>query len=115
MEAVARRFGARASSRSSRPGGGQDAYRAEGHNRFSIRELLAPIEQTVRLCGMRYLPPFVAFGAHGIADHAITRHAEDYRRVITALRDGTLDLDAADTHPHLNDADVGLLIAASRG
>ena len=94
-------------------GGGQDAYHAEGHNRFSIRELLAPIEQTVRLCGMRYLPPFVVFGSHGMTDDAITRHAEDYRRVIAALRDGTLDLNAADGRPHLNDADVGPLIAAS--
>jgi glutathione-regulated potassium-efflux system ancillary protein KefG len=94
-------------------GGGQDAYHAEGHNRFSIRELLAPIEQTVRLCGMRYLSPFVVFGSHGMSDDAIARHEGDYRRVIEALRDGTLDLDAADQRPHLNDADVGSLIAVS--
>jgi glutathione-regulated potassium-efflux system ancillary protein KefG len=33
-------------------GGRESAYQAEGHNRFTMRELLAPIEQTAHLCGM---------------------------------------------------------------
>ncbi len=33
-------------------GGSEDAYCAKGSNRFSVRQLLAPIEQTARLCGM---------------------------------------------------------------
>ena len=92
-------------------GGRLDAYHSKGHNRFTVRELLAPIEQTVTLCGMRYLPPFVAFGAHGMTDDAITRHAKDYRRVVAALRDGTLDLVEAETRPHLNAADIDALIS----
>ncbi|KPJ95692.1 MAG: hypothetical protein AMS18_02425 [Gemmatimonas sp. SG8_17] len=36
-------------------GGREDAYRRDGFNRFTVRELLAPIEQTAHLCGMDYL------------------------------------------------------------
>jgi len=36
-------------------GGPEQAYRAEGFNHFTLRELLRPIEQTAILCGMRFL------------------------------------------------------------
>ncbi|MDX2214099.1 MAG: NAD(P)H-dependent oxidoreductase [Oculatellaceae cyanobacterium bins.114] len=72
-------------------GGSQEAYCREGHNYFTIRELLAPFEQTARLCGMDYLPPFVIHGVHQLNDEAyITQHVEDYKRVIVALRDRTI-------------------------
>jgi glutathione-regulated potassium-efflux system ancillary protein KefG len=83
-------------------GGREGAYRSDGLNRFTIRELLAPIEQTARLCGMEYLPPFVVFGTHGMSTADIERHGEDYRRVLLALRDGSLDVAAAEDWPHLN-------------
>src|SRR5436190_22500401 len=40
-------------------GGPEEAYRREGFNYFTVRELLVPLEQTTRLCGMEYLPPWV--------------------------------------------------------
>ena len=83
-------------------GGNEAAYQPGGHNRFTVSELLRPIEQTARLCGMDYLPPFVVYGTHGMPDDAIRGHAEDYRRVLLALRDGALDLVAARQYPHLN-------------
>jgi glutathione-regulated potassium-efflux system ancillary protein KefG len=92
-------------------GGREDAYRAEGMNRFTIRQLLAPLEQTAALCGMVYLPPFVAHGTHLMAPEEIERHARDYRRVIEALRDGTLDLEATRELPRLNvDLDAVILV-----
>mgnify|MGYP001357363482 CR=1 FL=1 len=33
-------------------GGSQDAYRSDGYNRFTIRQFLAPFEQTAVLYGM---------------------------------------------------------------
>ncbi|MBT8399663.1 MAG: NAD(P)H-dependent oxidoreductase, partial [Rhodothermia bacterium] len=45
-------------------GGTAEAYRRDGYNRFTIRQFLAPIEQTVLLCGMDYLPPYVIHGTH---------------------------------------------------
>ncbi|MBW4580919.1 MAG: NAD(P)H-dependent oxidoreductase [Tildeniella nuda ZEHNDER 1965/U140] len=72
-------------------GGDKKAYCQEGYNRFTIRELLVPFEQTARLCGMEYLPPFVVQGTHSLQErHQIDQHAADYRAIITALRDDTI-------------------------
>jgi glutathione-regulated potassium-efflux system ancillary protein KefG len=90
-------------------GGGEEAYRREGSNRFTVRELLAPIEQTARLCRMEYLPPFVVHGTHRLADPDIARYATDYRRALEALRDGRLDLAAVSRLPQLN-ADLEAVI-----
>lgn len=72
-------------------GGGEQAYQQQGHNYFSIREFLVPFEQTARLCGMEYLPPFVVHGTHQLQEpQQITHHAQTYRRAIAALRDNLL-------------------------
>jgi glutathione-regulated potassium-efflux system ancillary protein KefG len=67
-----------------------------------MQQLLAPIEQTARLCGMDYLPPFVVHGTHQLGARDIERHGEDYRGILIGLRDGTLDLTAARDLPRLN-------------
>jgi glutathione-regulated potassium-efflux system ancillary protein KefG len=68
-------------------GGREDSYGCAGMNRFAMDDLLRPFEQTAQLCGMRWLPPFVIHGTHIIEDAAITRSAEAYRELISALRD----------------------------
>jgi len=90
-------------------GGGEQAYQHDGNNRFTIRELLAPLEQTARLCGMRWLAPFVVHGTHVLVDDALVEAAHDHARVLTALRDGVLDEDAAAELPRLN-ANVAALL-----
>jgi glutathione-regulated potassium-efflux system ancillary protein KefG len=76
-------------------GGSEEAYCRTGHNRYTIRELLIPIERTAVLCGMRYLAPFVVYGTHSLDDTGIAEHAAALRRLIEALRDDRLDLAAA--------------------
>lgn len=85
-------------------GGRETAYSPEGYGGRAVREFLAPIEQTARLCGMSYLAPFVAHGTHAMTPEQMTRHAEDYQRLLAALRDDRLDLEAASAFdlPHLN-------------
>ncbi len=83
-------------------GGREDAYRPEGLSRFPIRQLLTPIEQTFRLCGMEYLPPFVVHGTLGMKQSAIDAHAADYRRVVEALRDGNLEVGKSEELQRLN-------------
>ncbi len=83
-------------------GGPEEAYREGGSNRYTMRQFLAPIEQTARLCGMEYLPPFVVHGTHGLRGVELERAAADYRRVIVALRDGTLDPGAVRDLPRIN-------------
>lgn len=77
-------------------GGPANAYRKGGYNRFTVRELLAPWEQTAHLCGMRYLAPFTVHAALRVAsDDDLAARREDYRRLVVALRDGRVDLDRA--------------------
>ena len=83
-------------------GGREVAYQREGHNRFTIQELLAPLEQTARLCGMEVLPPFVAHGTHGMSEEDIGRHAREWHRIVEALRDERLDREAARSQTRLN-------------
>lgn len=90
-------------------GGRETAYSADGYNRFTVRELLRPLEQTAVLCGMRFLPPFIVHGTHGMAPSSMEAHARDYRRVLSALRDGALDLERASALSRLN-ADLQAII-----
>jgi glutathione-regulated potassium-efflux system ancillary protein KefG len=83
-------------------GGRASAYRRDGLNRYSIREFLRPIEQTARLCGMEYLPPFAVPGTHSLATGDIPTHSRDYRRLLEALRDDRLDRGKIDRHEFLN-------------
>jgi len=76
-------------------GGRAVAYGPEGLNRFTLREFLRPLEQTARLCGMRFLAPLVLHGTLGVSDEAIAAHAEVYGRLLRALHEGTLDLGGA--------------------
>lgn len=92
-------------------GGPEAAYCAAGYNHFSIRELLQPLEQTAYLCGMTYLPPFALFGARtAVQEGRIDAHVADWVRLLTALRDGRLDVAAAVDLPRLNQ-DLDRLIA----
>lgn len=85
-------------------GGPLTAYRREGHNHFTMRELLAPYEQTANLCGMRFLAPFVVHGTlrlHSPED--VAPYGRAYRQLLEALRDGLLDLERAAQAQRLND------------
>jgi glutathione-regulated potassium-efflux system ancillary protein KefG len=92
-------------------GGRETAYGPEGLNRFSVRELLRPLEQTARLCGMTFLAPLVVHGTHRLDEPGIDDAAEEYRRTLEALRDDEIDLAAASSTdlPRLN-ADLDSLI-----
>lgn len=95
-------------------GGRESAYAHDGYNRFTVRELLAPLEQTAYLCGMEFLPPFIVHGTHRITPEDVDRHGRDYARVVTALRDGTADLAAARPLARLN-ADLDAVIPVAGG
>ena len=90
-------------------GGSEEAYCAKGSNQFTIRQLLAPIEQTARLCGMMYLPPFVVHGTHGLSESAIGIPAAEYRRLVEGLRDGRVVIEKTNGLARLN-SDLELLL-----
>ncbi|MCG7947707.1 MAG: NAD(P)H-dependent oxidoreductase [Candidatus Thiodiazotropha taylori] len=91
-------------------GGSEAAYRAEGYNHFTIRELLQPMEQMASLCGMRYLPPFALFGARTAVDEGrIGQHIDTWIELLKALRDQKLDIETAQKLAGLN-SDLNHLI-----
>jgi len=91
-------------------GGRKEAYQREGHNRFTIRELLAPFAQTAYLCRIEYLPPFVVHGTHQMKPSEILVHAERYRDLITALRDDRVENLDMDLGPVLGYLLAGIII-----
>lgn len=72
-------------------GGPESSYTRDGRNRFSIREFLAPFDQTAHLCGMTYLPPFVVYGSAQKKDAEIDQHADEYRQILQALAARKID------------------------
>jgi glutathione-regulated potassium-efflux system ancillary protein KefG len=94
-------------------GGPQQVYRHEGRNRFTMREFLAPWDQTAWLCGMTFLAPFVVHGSFRLNSEAdVAPHAAAYRRLLEALRDGELDVDKAAQAERINE-DLDALVGGA--
>ena len=84
-------------------GGDASTYQKEGFNEFTIGELTSPYRATAKLCLMHWLPPFAVLGIHrGLPEGQVKLHTEDYVRVVTALRDGTLDFEQAKQYEFIN-------------
>jgi glutathione-regulated potassium-efflux system ancillary protein KefF len=64
-------------------GGPESAYCPSGYNRFFFDAFLPPYEQTAALCGMRFLPPLVAHGAHALSAAELAAHIEIFRQRLT--------------------------------
>jgi glutathione-regulated potassium-efflux system ancillary protein KefG len=94
-------------------GGPEAAYRREGYNRFTVRELLAPWEQTANLCQMRFLGPYVVHAALRVGpEEDLGDRRGAYRRLIEGLRDERIDLERAQRAQNLFDELEGLFAAA---
>jgi glutathione-regulated potassium-efflux system ancillary protein KefG len=85
-------------------GAPEEAYRRLGFNFFTIRELLAPFEQSAKFCGMRYLPPFVVHEAiRRTEEKEVMAFAQTYRHLIEGLRDGIFDLNEIEKFERINE------------
>ena len=84
-------------------GGRREAYTETGHNNFTIRMLLAPIEQTANLCKMIFLPPFVVHGTHSINATQVDIFRDDYHKLLSLIRDDKLNISKARELEYLND------------
>jgi len=94
-------------------GGPAAAYRTDGYNRFTVRQLIAPWEQTANLCEMRFLAPFVVHAAlRVVGDDDLRDRRDAYRRLIEGLRDGRIDLERAQRAQNLIDELEQLFAAA---
>jgi len=55
-------------------GGPEASYRPDGYNRRPFDAFLPAYEQTAALCGLRWWPPLVLFGAHRADEAALQAH-----------------------------------------
>jgi glutathione-regulated potassium-efflux system ancillary protein KefG len=63
-------------------GGPSESYRPGGYNRFTMSELLRPIDATAHLCGMLLADPFVVHGARHLDEAALAEHGARYRALL---------------------------------
>jgi glutathione-regulated potassium-efflux system ancillary protein KefG len=89
-----------------------EAYEPEGAFQNGLRQFFAPFEQTARLCGMRYLPPFALFSSGHAREHnRLDAHARDYACLIDALAHDDVDLDLARSLQTLPEPVTGIIKA----
>ena len=84
-------------------GGRREAYDPKWHNNFTIRQLLAPIEQTANLCKMIYLPPYVVHGTHSITSESVKQHRNELHSILHDLQHEKLNLNEIRTWDYFND------------
>ena len=68
-------------------GGSEDSYHPQGYNRYFFDAFVPPYEQTAALCGLRFLPPMLMFGAHQATDEEIDAHAATFRDKLVSYPD----------------------------
>ena len=69
------------------PGGAAAAYQLAGYHGFTLDEFLRPLQRTVTLCGMRWLPPFAVHGTHRLTEEALDAAAASYGQHLSRLAD----------------------------
>lgn len=84
-------------------GGQRSAYSPEGHNRFTINQLLAPFEQTAYLCKMIWAPPFVIHGTHRISSDERQNSSMHYSMILRKMASGEFRTDELFRYSYLND------------
>ena len=62
------------------------AYTSDGRHHARFAEFAAPLEHTVRYCGMAWLAPFVVHGAHLVDEEAIRESGRQLRARVDAWR-----------------------------
>ncbi|MEO0624055.1 MAG: NAD(P)H-dependent oxidoreductase [Pseudomonadota bacterium] len=78
--------------------GPEEAYTANGYQHFPLRTFLTPLEQTARLCQMRFLAPYVLHGSlKALEVGEVAPHVAGFQRLLEALRDDRYDTQAAET------------------
>jgi glutathione-regulated potassium-efflux system ancillary protein KefG len=78
-------------------------YHQEGRHRFTMRDFLAPIEQTFRLCHMEYLPPFVIHGTNHCTADTVREGAAAYHKLIEHLASGVAKTEDYNGRHYMND------------
>lgn len=89
-------------------GGTRASFAHDGFNRYSLTELLRPLEQAARLCRMHWLPPFAVQGTYRLGAAQLADYAARYRRLLLELA-ASSDLEPVRKVELLNDWIADLL------
>ena len=84
-------------------GGRKEVYSADGKNRYTINQFLAPFIQSASLCRITNLPPFVVHGSHTLNGDQIKKYADDYKSVIKLLRDNKIKTERLNSMEYMNE------------
>jgi len=84
-------------------GGDKEVYCKEGRNHFTINEFLVPFKQSVNLCGMDYLPPFVIYGSYSLNNTEIEQLNIKYKKLLFGLRDELWENNQLNSAQYFND------------
>jgi glutathione-regulated potassium-efflux system ancillary protein KefG len=95
-------------------GGAEAAYQLDGFHGSTLGQFLLPLERTMRLCGMDWLPPFTVHGTHVMTEAELDRHGALYHRLLKGLVAGSLRPDELHGHATLNAALGGLPLEGAR-
>jgi glutathione-regulated potassium-efflux system ancillary protein KefF len=68
-------------------GGSEASYHPQGYNRSFVDAFVPPYEQAAALCGLRFLPPMLLYGAHQASDEEIAQHAAVFRGKLQSYPD----------------------------
>ena len=84
-------------------GGSSQAYTKDSINKHTIREFLIPIEQTAKLCGMIYLPPYLIQGTHRFSEKEIEEYSTMYVQLLKNLSEDKFRTDELIRYETLNE------------
>lgn len=76
-------------------GAPETAYGPEGHNKYSLDEMLRPLQATANLCQMQYLTPYAFYAALKLkGGTAMDNHVAGYKSLLESLSSGNFDASA---------------------
>jgi glutathione-regulated potassium-efflux system ancillary protein KefF len=67
-------------------GGSLEAYSSSGQHGYPLDELLRPVQQTARFCGMNFLTPLVIYAGRSASDEQLHAHAQRYGEFLLDYR-----------------------------
>ncbi len=77
--------------------GPEEAYTHEGYQHYPLRTFLTPLEQTARLCKMRFPAPYVLYASLQAPQQGqVEPHVAGYVEVLEAVRDDRYDFETAE-------------------
>lgn len=85
-------------------GGPEAAYQLDGFHGSTLSEFLRPLQRTMTLCGMTWLPPFAVHGTHRRTDAELEAAGAQYARLLEGLASGDLRPEGLQSLALLNDA-----------